>query len=94
MIVLSHFQQLHGMVIRLLIAEEVQNISQGACISLIDFGVLTARARNGRKLFVLDVKEFRKASASCSKLAFFVFIILTFWAFPILVLHVTLRSRH
>jgi hypothetical protein len=83
---------MRGIVIRLSIPKEIQNIPQGTCVSLVDFGVPATRARNSRKLLVLNIKEFRKTPASCSKLAFFKFIILTFCTLPIVVLHLILLS--
>jgi hypothetical protein len=75
------------------ITEEIQNITQSACIGFIDFGVPATCASNSGELLTLDIEEFRQTPAGCSKLICFKFPVLTLWTLPIVVFHLILLIR-
>jgi len=78
---------LHSDVIRTSIPEEIQDIPQSTCLGFVDLCVLAACARHGGELLALNIKKLCEKSTSCRKLIGFKILILTFWTFPFVVLH-------
>ena len=73
-----------------LVSEEIQYVTQGACLGSVDFRVATIRAGNGRKLLVLNVEKFRQSTACCGELTRLEGFVMALGALPILMFHVVL----
>ena len=68
---------------RKLMGEKIEDISQCAAGSFIDFSIFALGACHGRKLFALHVKDLREKAAGCSKFSDFVLLMSAFGAFVI-----------
>ena len=73
--------------------EKVKNITKFARFCPVNLSVLTKRAGNGGKLFVLHIENFCEETARRRKLPCLEITIATFRAYPILFLHIPLLSE-